>query len=77
MFCFADGRIVQSFDSNAFGEGAVYGCDFAGEVVEVGNSVSRVNKGDMIAGLIWGGQPQPLICLLWSFTDNRQEKYAV
>ncbi|RAH47726.1 zinc-binding alcohol dehydrogenase family protein [Aspergillus brunneoviolaceus CBS 621.78] len=47
---------VQSFDNRAFGDGAVLGCDFVGEVVEVGSSVRRYAKGDIIAGLIWGGE---------------------
>ncbi|OKL57860.1 hypothetical protein UA08_06730 [Talaromyces atroroseus] len=47
---------VQSFDGNAFGDGAVLGCDFVGEVVELGSSVTRLAKGDTVAGLIWGGE---------------------
>ncbi|PYH97075.1 GroES-like protein [Aspergillus ellipticus CBS 707.79] len=47
---------VQSFDRNAFGEGAVYGCDFVGEVVTLGSEVTRYVPGDVIAGLIWGGE---------------------
>lgn len=47
--------IVQSFDSNAFGDGTVLGCDFVGEVVELGSGVTRLAKGDIVAGLIWGG----------------------
>ncbi|PYH77472.1 GroES-like protein [Aspergillus uvarum CBS 121591] len=47
---------VQSLDNRAFGDGAVLGCDFVGEVVEVGSSVRRYAKGDIIAGLIWGGE---------------------
>ncbi|RAL17652.1 zinc-binding alcohol dehydrogenase family protein [Aspergillus homomorphus CBS 101889] len=47
---------VQSLDNKAFGEGAVLGCDFVGEVTEVGRFVQRYNKGDIIAGLIWGGE---------------------
>ncbi|OJJ79071.1 zinc-binding alcohol dehydrogenase family protein [Aspergillus glaucus CBS 516.65] len=47
---------VQAFDSNAFGDGAVLGCDFVGEVVELGNGVTRYVKGDVIAGLVWGGE---------------------
>ncbi|KAK5788675.1 hypothetical protein VI817_009633 [Penicillium citrinum] len=45
---------VQSFDKNAFGDGAVLGCDFVGEVVKLGSSVKRYTKGDIVAGLIWG-----------------------
>ncbi|KAF3390249.1 hypothetical protein F1880_009039 [Penicillium rolfsii] len=47
---------VQAFDSNAFGDGAVLGCDFVGEVVELGSQVTRFAKGDIVAGLIWGGE---------------------
>lgn len=47
---------VQSFDGNAFGDGAVLGCDFVGEVVELGSQVTRLAKGQIIAGLIWGGE---------------------
>ncbi|RDW61643.1 hypothetical protein BP5796_11535 [Coleophoma crateriformis] len=47
---------VQSFDGDAFGDGAVLGCDFAGTVEEVGSDVSRLKKGDKIAALIWGGE---------------------
>ncbi|KAL4801201.1 chaperonin 10-like protein [Aspergillus unguis] len=47
---------VLSFDRNAFGDGAVLGCDFVGEVVELGSAVTRLEKGDIVAGLIWGGE---------------------
>ncbi|KAL4944148.1 hypothetical protein BDV06DRAFT_188195 [Aspergillus oleicola] len=47
---------VQSFDRNAFGDGTVLGCDFVGEVVELGSSVTRLAKGDIVSGLIWGGE---------------------
>ncbi|KAJ5981178.1 hypothetical protein N7499_001809 [Penicillium canescens] len=47
---------VQSLDGNAFGDGAVLGCDFVGECVELGSSVRRYKKGDILAGLIWGGE---------------------
>lgn len=47
---------VQSLDGNAFGDGTVLGCDFVGEVAEVGRNVSRYKKGDIIAALIWGGE---------------------
>jgi NADPH:quinone reductase-like Zn-dependent oxidoreductase len=48
--------VVQSFDGNAFGDGAVLGCDFVGDVVELGGNVRRLSKGDTVAGLIWGGE---------------------
>ncbi|KAE8134639.1 zinc-binding dehydrogenase family oxidoreductase [Aspergillus pseudotamarii] len=35
---------VQSFDSNAFGDRTVLGCDFVGEVVQVGAEVTRLTK---------------------------------
>ncbi|KAF6828330.1 Zinc-type alcohol dehydrogenase-like protein C2E1P3.01-like protein 4 [Colletotrichum plurivorum] len=47
---------VQSLDSNAFGDGAVLGCDFVGTVEETGSQVERLQKGDTVAGLIWGGE---------------------
>lgn len=47
---------VQSFDKKAFGDGTVLGCDFVGEVVELGSKVTRYSKGDVIAGLVWGGK---------------------
>ncbi|KAF9870974.1 hypothetical protein CkaCkLH20_11646 [Colletotrichum karsti] len=47
---------VQSLDSNAFGEDAVLGCDFVGTVEETGDKVHKLNKGDSVAGLIWGGE---------------------
>ena len=46
---------VQSFDGDAFGDGAVLGCDFAGIVEQVGSEVSRLRVGDKVAALIWGG----------------------
>ncbi|KAL4998632.1 putative zinc-binding dehydrogenase family oxidoreductase [Aspergillus recurvatus] len=51
---------VQSFDSNAFGDGAVLGCDFVGEVIELGSKVTRLAKGEIIAGLVWGGEVKGL-----------------
>ncbi|TDZ31093.1 Trans-enoyl reductase [Colletotrichum spinosum] len=47
---------VQSLDSNAFGEGAVLGCDFVGTVENIGSQARSHQKGDVIAGLIWGGE---------------------
>ncbi|EQB50260.1 hypothetical protein CGLO_10321 [Colletotrichum gloeosporioides Cg-14] len=47
---------ILSFDGNAFGDGAVLGCDFVGTVEETGDQVNKLNKGDIIAGLIWGGE---------------------
>ena len=47
---------VQCLDSNAFGDGAVLGCDFCGIVELVGGKVTRVKVGDRVAGLVWGGE---------------------
>ena len=46
---------VASFDNNAYGDGAVLGCDFCGTVEKLGVDVRRVKVGDRIAGFIWGG----------------------
>ncbi|KAL4770898.1 hypothetical protein BDW60DRAFT_208713 [Aspergillus nidulans var. acristatus] len=42
----------QSFDGRAFGDGAVLGCDYMGEVVELGSGVTRLAKGDIAAALV-------------------------
>ncbi|KAJ0323802.1 hypothetical protein COL5a_008164 [Colletotrichum fioriniae] len=47
---------VQSLDGDAFGDGAVLGCDFVGTVEAVGDKCSKLSKGDTVAGLIWGGE---------------------
>ncbi|THC98374.1 hypothetical protein EYZ11_002155 [Aspergillus tanneri] len=44
--------VVLSFDANTFGDGAVLGCDFVGELVELGNDVRRIAKGDIVVGLV-------------------------
>jgi NADPH:quinone reductase-like Zn-dependent oxidoreductase len=51
---------VQAFDLNLFGNGAVLGCDFAGKVERLGKDVTKVTEGDIIAGLIWGGEVKGL-----------------
>ncbi|KAB8218496.1 chaperonin 10-like protein [Aspergillus novoparasiticus] len=51
---------VQSFDSNAFGDGTVLGCDFVGEVAQIGVGVTRLTKGDIVGALIWGGETKGL-----------------
>ncbi|RAH46735.1 zinc-binding alcohol dehydrogenase family protein [Aspergillus brunneoviolaceus CBS 621.78] len=47
---------IQALDGKAFGDGAVLGCDFVGEVVALGDAVTRFAKGDVVAALIWGGE---------------------
>ncbi|KAH7112024.1 hypothetical protein EDB81DRAFT_953737 [Dactylonectria macrodidyma] len=54
------GVSFQSFDSNAFGDDAILGCDFVGVVEETGPGMPRVTKGVTIAGLIWGGETKGL-----------------
>ncbi|OAL46974.1 GroES-like protein [Pyrenochaeta sp. DS3sAY3a] len=51
---------VQSLDSNAFGDGSIFGCDFVGTVKQKGDKVTTVSKGDVIAGLVWGGEKKGL-----------------
>ncbi|RSL41028.1 hypothetical protein CEP53_013017 [Fusarium sp. AF-6] len=45
-----------AIDVNAFGDGAVLGCDFAGTVVETHQNVTKLQTGDQIAGFVWGGE---------------------
>ncbi|KAH7196358.1 chaperonin 10-like protein [Fusarium flagelliforme] len=45
-----------ALDVNAFGDGAVLGCDFAGTVVEAHPSVTKLQTGDRLAGFVWGGE---------------------
>jgi NADPH:quinone reductase-like Zn-dependent oxidoreductase len=44
-----------ALDVNAFGDDAVLGCDFAGKVVDVHSTVTKLKPGDKIAGFVWGG----------------------
>lgn len=37
--------------------GSIGGNDFAGEVIEVGDGVTRFQKGDRIFGMVWGLNP--------------------
>lgn len=43
------------FDSGEFSDGSVLGCDFVGTVEKVGSNVSLVKPGDIIGGMIYGG----------------------
>ncbi|KAK1453407.1 hypothetical protein CMEL01_05066 [Colletotrichum melonis] len=45
-----------AFDVDAFGDGAVLGCDFVGTVFQAHPNVSRLQAGDKIAALVWGGE---------------------
>ncbi|KAI3552170.1 hypothetical protein CABS01_06507 [Colletotrichum abscissum] len=45
-----------AFDVDAFGDGAVLGCDFVGTAFEAHPNVSRLQVGDKIAALVWGGE---------------------
>lgn len=47
---------VQSFDSSALGDGAVIGCDFVGEVVELGSGLTSLANGDISAVMVLGGK---------------------
>lgn len=46
---------VESLDSGTVCEGTVLGCDFVGIVESVGQGVTKLREGDVIAGLIPGG----------------------
>ncbi|KAF9872129.1 zinc-binding oxidoreductase [Colletotrichum karsti] len=52
----ADEFTGLALDVNAFGDGAVLGCDFAGEVFETHPSATKFRKGSRIAGFVWGGE---------------------
>ncbi|KAK1712205.1 uncharacterized protein BDZ83DRAFT_723700 [Colletotrichum acutatum] len=43
-----------ALDVDAFGDGAVLGCDFVGTVTQAHTNVSRLQVGDRIAALVWG-----------------------
>ncbi|KAK1657234.1 chaperonin 10-like protein [Colletotrichum godetiae] len=45
-----------AFDVDAFGDGAVLGCDFVGTVTRAHPNVSKLQVGDRIAALVWGGE---------------------
>ncbi|KAK9779299.1 hypothetical protein SCAR479_03781 [Seiridium cardinale] len=47
---------VQSFDTGVASDGAVLGCDFTGTVEAIGSNVTKLKKGDTVAGLVWGGE---------------------
>nr|XP_036580110.1 Zinc-type alcohol dehydrogenase-like protein C2E1P3.01-like protein 4 [Colletotrichum truncatum]KAF6787942.1 Zinc-type alcohol dehydrogenase-like protein C2E1P3.01-like protein 4 [Colletotrichum truncatum] len=47
---------VQSYDIFMFGDGAVLGCDFVGKIIELGESVTKYNVGDLVASTVWGGE---------------------
>lgn len=42
-----------------FGNGAVLGCDFVGNVVELGKGVQRFAVGDLVSSTVWGGKSLP------------------
>ncbi|UZP43387.1 hypothetical protein NXS19_011203 [Fusarium pseudograminearum] len=48
------------FDLQAFGDGAVLGCDFVGTVTHTHQSVNTLEVGDKIAALVWGGEIKSL-----------------
>ncbi|OJJ65396.1 hypothetical protein ASPSYDRAFT_54670 [Aspergillus sydowii CBS 593.65] len=47
---------IESFDNGDFGDGDVLGCDFMGTVEEIGDAVSKLGKGDIIAGVVLEGK---------------------
>ncbi|KAJ3531580.1 hypothetical protein NM208_g8812 [Fusarium decemcellulare] len=49
-----------AYDLWAFGDGAVLGCDFAGQVFRTHPSATRYKIGDTIAGFVWGGKVKGL-----------------
>ncbi|KAL5083492.1 hypothetical protein Trisim1_001422 [Trichoderma cf. simile WF8] len=45
-----------AFELNAFGDGAILGCDFAGVVTHIHPNVTKLATGDRVAALVWGGE---------------------
>ncbi|KPM34848.1 hypothetical protein AK830_g11719 [Neonectria ditissima] len=45
-----------AFDLNAFGDGAVLGCEFTGIVTRTHPGVTKLSPGDRVAALVWGGE---------------------
>ncbi|KAI5458679.1 hypothetical protein BGZ63DRAFT_474313 [Mariannaea sp. PMI_226] len=61
-----------ALDVNAFGDGAVLGCDFAGTIVEAHPNVTKFQIGDNIAGFIWGGEIKGLGAYsMYTIADER------
>ena len=46
---------MENLDTGKSVEGTVLGCDFVGYVESIGSHVSKLQEGDLIAGLIAGG----------------------
>jgi NADPH:quinone reductase-like Zn-dependent oxidoreductase len=47
---------MHKFDSDTFGSGAVYGCDFAGTAIKLGKNANKFAVGDFVGALIRGGK---------------------
>ncbi|KLO97441.1 toxD protein [Fusarium fujikuroi] len=61
-----------ALDVNAFGDDAVLGCDFAGKVVDVHSTVTKLKPGDSIAGFVWGGEIKGLGAYsMYTIADER------
>lgn len=70
---YANDQVVQSLDSNAFGEGVVLGCDFAGTVEALGQESTLLKIGDVVSGFIWGGTSN-IFCEMDMILTILQEK---
>lgn len=63
---------VLAFDLEAFGDGAILGCDFAGTVEALGPNSTAFSVGDKVASFIWGGKlpaRRPEYCDHYSWTQ--------
>ncbi|KAL5590311.1 hypothetical protein FOBRF1_013868 [Fusarium oxysporum] len=61
-----------ALDVDAFGDDAVLGCDFAGQVVDAHSTVTKLKPGHSIAGFVWGGEIKGLGAYsMYTIADER------
>lgn len=61
---------MLAFDLEAFGDGAILGCDFAGTVEALGPNSTSFSIGDRVASFIWGGK----MSWTWDLSRPRHDR---